>query len=138
MNFFCNNIVYNSSMKKIILLFLLLLSLPANAKHFYNEHYYQAQWCNQYNGQMEYVLPDKTRVDCLTKNYAVEFDFVSKWAECVGQALYYADQTNRTPACVLIIEKPKDFKYYYRIEKISKDLNLQLWYIKSPDYDNQK
>ena len=42
---------------------------------------------------------------------AVEFDFANKWAECIGQALYYGQKTNRTPACVLIIENPtKDFE----------------------------
>ena len=31
------------------------------------------------DGQIEYVLEDKTRVDCLTEDFAVEFDFASKW-----------------------------------------------------------
>ena len=62
----------------------------ACAKHEYNEHYYQNIWCREHNGITEYILADKTRVDCLTKDMAVEFDFASKWAESVGQSLYYA------------------------------------------------
>lgn len=65
---------------------------------------------------MEYQLEDKTRVDCLTSNLAVEFDFAPKWAECIGQALYYGKKTKRIPACALIMENPiKDEIYLYRL-----------------------
>lgn len=63
---------------------------------------------------MEYVLPDKARVDCLLPDMAVEFDFAPKWAECIGQALYYGKRTNRTPACVLIVERPIKDRIYLR------------------------
>ena len=39
--------------------------------------------------------------------YAVEFDFAEKWAEAVGQALYYALKTGKKPAVVLIMEDPR-------------------------------
>lgn len=54
---------------------------------------------------MEYKLEDNTRVDCLTPDYAVEFDFASKWAESIGQSLYYAQKTKRKPAVVLIMQQ---------------------------------
>lgn len=100
----------------ILLTILLLLTNWCQAKHLYYEKDYQAYWCNAKGGQMEYVLLDKARVDCLLPDMAVEFDFASKWAECIGQALYYGQKTNRTPACVLIVENPtKDFKYVKRL-----------------------
>lgn len=37
---------------------------------------------------MEYVLPDRTRVDCLTDEYAIEIEFAENWAESIGQAMY--------------------------------------------------
>jgi len=40
-------------------------------------------------GVIEYVLQDKTRVDCLTEEHAIEFDFANHWAESIDQALYY-------------------------------------------------
>ena len=65
---------------------------------------------------MEHRLNDGTRVDCLLPHLAVEVDFAPKWAECIGQALYYGQKTNRTPACVLIMENPeKDLKYLKRL-----------------------
>lgn len=85
---------------------------------------------------MEYKLSDKTRVDCITKNYAVEFDFAPKWAEAIGQSLYYGIMTNKKPAIVLILEKPSDFRYYNRVKKISNTLPITLWYVKSPNYNS--
>lgn len=84
--------------------------------HKHLEKKYQAVWCNAHKGAMEYKLPDKARIDCLTDTLAVEFDFAPKWAECIGQAIYYGKKTKRTPACVLIMENPvKDEIYLYRL-----------------------
>lgn len=122
--------------KKIfVLLFLILLFAPKSwAKHYYPEKYYQNQWCGKWNGAKEYRLKDKTRVDCVTKNYAVEFDFAPKWAESFGQAKYYAEMTGKKPAVILIIEQPSDWKYYNRLNSIARKNGVTLWYMKSPDY----
>lgn len=124
-------------MQKFIVLFItfLLTSTNCYAKHLYKEREYQNYWCNEHGGISEYLLNDNTRVDCLTENYAIEFDFAPKWAEAIGQSLYYGIKTERKPAVVLIIESPADWKYYYRIEKVAQLLNITLWYMKSPMYD---
>ncbi len=121
-------------MKKVIIFFLLMM--PVFAKHDYSEKYYQNIWCRQNAGVSEYVLQDKTRIDCLTKDYAVEFDFASKWAESVGQSLYYAKMTKKKPAVALIMEQSSDNKYYKRLEVLSKEYNITLFQIKSKDYKN--
>ena len=123
-------------MKKLLVLYL-LLNLPiVSAGHAFKENYYQKDWCDKYHGIMEYRLNDDTRVDCLTKNYAVEFDFAYKWAESIGQSLYYAQETGKKPAIVLIIEKDTDFKYYERAEKLANNYDIQLWYMEKPDKKN--
>lgn len=103
-------------------LFLLIFFLTVNSAycaHQYPEKAYQEYWCKARGGQMEYILNDKTRVDCLTEKYAVEFDFANKWAECIGQALYYGQKTKKTPACVLIMEHgEKDLKYLKRLRYV--------------------
>lgn len=123
-------------MKKIILLFLVLLIPLSFAAHEKNERYYQNIWCKNHKGITEYILPDKTRVDCLTKEYAVEFDFAHKWAESVGQALYYAKMTNKKPAIVLIMESSSDEKYYNRAYSLAKSYDITLFKMKSKDYIN--
>jgi hypothetical protein len=100
----------------VFITLLVFAILPIQAKHLHTEKEYQAYWCNAKGGQMEFVLNDKARVDCLLPKMAVEFDFAPKWAECIGQALYYGKKTNRTPACVLIMENPdRDYRYLYRL-----------------------
>ena len=117
-------------MKKIILTFIILNILESFASHLYKESYYQKKWCDSWHGVMEYRLSDDTRVDCSTKTYAVEFDFAPKWAESVGQSLYYAQETNKKPAIVLILEKDSDFKYFKRTKKLAQKYDIQLWYMK--------
>ena len=90
------------------------------------ESYYVKQWCTNDFGRREVILWDMTRVDCLTKDYAVEFDFAKKWAEAIGQSLYYAKLTGKKPAIVLIMESPTDYKYLKRIERIENDIKVFL------------
>ncbi len=80
----------------------------ANAKHKRLEREYVSQHCD---GVMEFMLPGRTRVDCLTDKYAIEFDFASKWAEALGQSLHYAYATGRDPAIYLILESKKDMRF---------------------------
>lgn len=86
---------------------------------------YEKDYVNQYcEGTIEYRLPDKTRVDCLTDEYAIEFDYAKKWAESVGQSLYYAKKTGKKPAVAIILSKESDKKYIQRINDIDKDIKI--------------
>jgi len=115
-------------MKLVILLFL--FSISAFSKHLHKEKYYQEYFCHQLGGITEYRLPDKTRVDCLSQEYAIEVDFAQKWAESIGQSLYYADQTYKKPAVLLIMEnEEKDLKYLKRLNQVSKKHKIDIWII---------
>ncbi len=123
-------------MKQIIVLILSLLSLGCtssrqhiNQDHHHPERYYQNQWCNKVGGLQEYHLEDGTRVDCLTETHAVEFDFAKKWAESIGQALYYADMTGKRPGVVLIMEQPGDDRFKARLKRISDRYGITVWTI---------
>lgn len=116
-----------------IVLILFLICLNANAKHLYPEKYYQNIWCEEQKGRTEVKLIDNTRIDCLTKTEAVEFDFASKWAEAIGQSLHYSYMTGKAPAIVLIIEKNDDFKYYTRIKPLCEKYEINLYYMTPPE-----
>lgn len=75
-------------------------------------------------------MPDKTRCDCLTGSHAIEFDFGKKWAESVGQSLYYSLQTGKKAGIVLIMEHPDDYKYWVRLNTVIDHFNLPIdtWY----------
>lgn len=93
------------------------------------ESYYVNQWCTSDFGRKEAILWDMTRVDCLTKDYAVEFDFAKKWAESIGQALYYSKMTGKKPAVALILTSPADYRYVKRIERL--DNGIQVFLVKA-------
>ena len=123
-------------LKKLILtIFILSMPVLVQAARVYKESYYQNNWAVEHNGVTEYKLDDGTRVDVLTDSYAVEFDFAQKWAEAVGQSLYYAYKTGKQPAIVLIIEKPSDWKYFKRVKTLCERYNIKLWTVKSPLYN---
>lgn len=90
------------------------------------ESFYVSQWCRDDFGKQEFVLWDNTRVDCLTKDYAIEFDFAKKWAESIGQSLYYAKMTGKKPAVALILTDLKDYKYVKRIERLDNGIKIFL------------
>ena len=81
----------------------------------WSEANYVDFYCQQWKGQIEYVLPDRTRVDCLTDTHAIEFDWCRKWAESIGQALCYGKMTGRTPQIVLIC-RPGEERFIKRLE----------------------
>lgn len=112
--------------KEIILFGLLLLPASAHAGHLHPEKWYQEKWCAEQGGRAEVVLADKTRADCITDIHAVEHDFGPKWAEAIGQALYYSLQTGKRAGVVLILEKPEDRKYWIRLNSTIQHFNLPI------------
>ena len=75
---------------------------------------------------MEYVLPDRTRCDCMTDTHAIEFDFGVKWTEAIGQALHYAIHTGKRAGIVLILESKKDRKYLIRLNSVIQHYKLPI------------
>jgi hypothetical protein len=90
---------------------LLLLSAPAWAR---SEKSYQNEYCAKWGGVVEVRLEDKTRVDCITDKYAIEFGFAGHF-EDLDQALHYARLTGKTPAVAWIIRSEKDQAYLDRL-----------------------
>lgn len=121
----------------LTLLTIFVLSIiTAYAAHLYPEKDYQNKWCAEHGGITEYRLSDKTRVDCLTETHAIEFDFAKKWAEAVGQSLYYALKTGKHPGIVLIIEKPSDARHLLKLTPLSEELGITIWIIHPEDINS--
>ena len=90
------------------------------------ESYYVNQWCTSDFGRKEAVLWDMTRVDCLAKDYAIEFDFAKKWAEAIGQSLYYSKLTGKKPAVAIILTSINDYRFVKKIERLDNDIKIFL------------
>jgi hypothetical protein len=110
-----------------LLIALILIPSLAFAGHLHKEKEYQEAWCKKVQGVTEYRLEDGTRVDCLTDQMVIEFDFAPKWAESVGQALYYAEVTGRKPAVVLIEEFEGDDHYVNRLKTVADRHGITVW-----------
>lgn len=68
-----------------------------------SEQEYQTVLCNEFNTSVQ--LPTRTEVDCVSEDLAIEVDFSEKWAEAVGQSLYYASELNLRPGIILICKE---------------------------------
>ncbi len=113
-----------------ILLIPFLFVACSSTQKKYHEKHYQTQLCDKLGGEMEVVLNDRTRVDCLTNEYAIEVDFAKKWAESIGQSLYYAHMTGRRPAVGLIVDDGKDERYLKRLDVIARKYGIEIFVIK--------
>lgn len=65
-------------------------------------------------GEREYSV-ESGRVDLLTDEFAFEIEWARKWKEAIGQTIWYALQTNRKPAIILIMETKSDYKYFVQL-----------------------
>jgi hypothetical protein len=76
--------------------------VPTLGFSFKRERDYQRQWAQENGGVVEVRLGDGSRVDVVTSEYAVEIEYARKWAEAVGQSLFYAQVTGKKAVIVLI------------------------------------
>ena len=121
-------------MKFFSILFLFCLLACQTSKPIKkNERWYQERWCARHGGRVEVKMPDNTRCDCLTRDYAIEFDFASKRFEGIGQAIHYAELTGKKAGLVLICKKPSDrakaSSARKLLQKIRKKYFIRLWTI---------
>ncbi len=107
-------------------------------KSKYREADYVNYVCPRIKGKIEYSLDDGSRVDCETNTHSIEFDFGKKWAEAIGQALYYSSQTGKKAGIFLIITETNDWKHLEKIKKVikNKGIDVKIWTVSPEDIDN--
>lgn len=91
------------------------------------------------NAEEEYLLWDNTRVDIWTSTHAIEVDWPQKWAEAVGQSMYYAALTNKKPGIILLVSDPKkDERHIYRCQTLCEKEGIDLWLVKAKKPSEKK
>jgi len=106
--------------KVLILLAALSFTEAEHAKKIVDDYASPA-----FNGILEYKLWDKTRVDILTKEYAYEVDWAPKWAEGIGQSLYYGIVTGKKPGLILLTKKGEE-RFVYRAQTVCAKHGIKL------------
>jgi len=69
------------------------------------------------------------RADLTFSRYAIEIDWAAKWAESIGQALYYALCLSSKAVSLLLVEGPKDDVYVDHTRRVANNNTppLQVW-----------
>jgi hypothetical protein len=99
---------------------LLLVGIFPTTSIARDESKWQRLYCD--GMELEKHLPSGGYVDCLSPEYAIEFDWSEHWAEAVGQSLYYAGATGRKPGIILLCRESEGpveglcRSYVYRLE----------------------
>ena len=76
---------------------------------------------------VEVRLPDGSRVDYLGPRDAIEIDWAAKWAEGLGQALFYAEVTGKRATLILLVKDwDRDLKYVNRCLTAATDLDVRV------------
>ncbi|PKG85589.1 hypothetical protein CXF85_02000 [Colwellia sp. 75C3] len=123
-------LVLFTSLKLFILCALLSTSTSVqakSAKSTTSSKWHEADFVDAHcKGEIEHVLPDRTRVDCLTDTHAIEYDWGKKWAESLGQALFYSAMTGKKAGIVLIVNPRTKDRFLKRLNKAISDNNLDV------------
>jgi len=116
-------------MKRLLILIMLLLISALCCGQFIKqkEVYYEALFSKAINGKTEIVLPDLARVDVVTDTFAIEIDFAEKWAESIGQSLYYAHELNKKAGVLLLVNGNTEDRYVKRLLKVAGEENITVW-----------
>lgn len=121
--------VYTLMKRTTCFLLFLWVSCVTSSAQASRESWYQEVWCDGVGGKAEVKLPEGPRVDCVTKNHAIEMDFAHKWTEAIGQSLYYATLTGLDAGIVLILRSPGDTPHLTAAQKTIEHykLPIKLW-----------
>ncbi len=80
--------------------------------------------------EWEVRLWDRTRVDIVHGNNAIELDWASKWAEGIGQSLWYAATTRKDPVlCLICTDIMDQGRFIYRAQTVTFRAGIKLWVI---------
>ena len=108
-------------MKLIIFLLLFLTQFNHSSEHDLNEI-----WCLNKGGETQYRNKDGTYVDCLTKEFAIEAEYDYNWKESIGQALHYAESTNKKAGILFIQRSDSKKDYYNEMMRVINKYNLPI------------
>ena len=80
------------------------------------------------------MLPDRSRIDVLTDEHAVELDWLHKWHEGVGQALHYAELSGKEPVVAIgIKEKDYDREKLKLAKRVANKNGICVWVVTAKD-----
>ena len=93
------------------------------------ESFFSDLLAQELHGRREVVLIDRSRVDIVTPAEAIEVDWARKWAEGIGQSMYYAAMTDRRPVVILLVaERNREAVYILRARVACARAGVDVWW----------
>lgn len=86
--------------RQVLLLLAALYSLPAIGGDRELEIDAQRKFCA--GMPINQALPNRSEVDCVLEDVAIEVDFSDHWAAAIGQSLQYGAMMGRRPGIILV------------------------------------
>lgn len=89
----------------------------------------KVQECICADKETEVTMPSGGRADCTDATHVIEIDRSSKWAEALGQSLYYGEQTGLKPRIVLFCDTMNEtvcLGHRFRLEGTIAKYNLPI------------
>lgn len=115
-------------MKKALLLFtLLLVGVMTFGQVRQRETYYQQKFAEVINGNREFVLEDRTRVDIVTDTHVIEVGYGEKWAESIGKSLHFEGMLNKQAGILLVIDMEKEERFLDRLMGVAAKYGIDVW-----------
>ena len=96
------------------------------AQSYASEIEINSSWCATMNGTSQYTTKDRTYVDCLTNDFAVEAEYDYNWKEAIGQSLHYAETTNKQAAILFIKRKETKKDYLNELNRVITKFQLPI------------
>lgn len=82
----------------------------------------------KYKADREVRLPDGTRCDLVNAEYAIEVEYPKKWAESIGQSLYYGIELKKKPAVLFLVEdRERELKYLKRARAVAEKHGITVY-----------
>lgn len=116
-----------------MLLVLLSIALISNCQLSKQpESFYRDLFAASMKAQTSVLLPDMTKVDIVTDTFAIEVDFGPKWAEAIGQSLYYSRSLNKRAGVLLIVDRETEERFVRRLMEVAVFEGITVWVMEYP------
>ena len=120
--------VKHNKIKRLVLV-ISMLGLSISSSAFEREDFYNKQYCAElggmYSSYHENTGATNAFIDCETEDTVWEGEWTDKAYEAVGQSLWYASITGKTPGIIFYVKKKNQQKYIDRAKLTFDSLNVK-------------
>jgi len=105
-------------------------TLPVSAED--HEPAWSKALAEMIDGEAEYRLRDRSRVDVLTDKHAIEVDWLDKWHQGIGQSLHYSYLSGKDPVLAIGLKEENYNKDKLEMAKrVARHNGIAVWVLRA-------